>query len=360
MKKCNIFLCCLLVTLTLFGQTPPRWINDAWRESSYPKNVYYAAFLSEDATSRETPAQAQARMEIAVKRKVSENIRVQVRSQQIMKEEDYGTVESSSAYNREEIQTSSDAEIIGLKVESYYDGAKKQIYAFAYVNKAELADYYHKQINLDLSKVDMALGISEQLIASGKKISASKKCSEVKEVFNDVLYCQEILIAIGADKDVLQAGRSENLQRQVNQLLLNLEQSTFIYVDCQFEQKGGAHDVFVSDPGILCDMVKGAISENDCSVTDNKEEADYELTLIASTTQRSSGSGQFGIISYYANVRGNLYNRLTRKKTIDFSILNDPDAYATGATPEAAATKAFKLPKLKDKLLDKILAKIKY
>jgi hypothetical protein len=135
--------------------------------------------------------------------------------------------------------------------------------------------------------------------------------------------------------------------------------STFVYVDCQFEQKGGIHDVFAGDPGILCDIVKSAISENDCNVTDNRDEADYELTLIASTTQRSGGSGQFSLISYYANVRGNLYNRLTGKKTLDFAFLNDPEAYATGATPEAAATKAFKLPKLKEKLMDKILTKIK-
>jgi hypothetical protein len=135
--------------------------------------------------------------------------------------------------------------------------------------------------------------------------------------------------------------------------------NTFVYVDCQFEQKGGVHDVFAGDPGILCDIDKSAISENDCSVTDNRDEADYELTLIASTTQRSSGSGQVSLISYYANVRGNLYNRLTGKKTLDFAFLNDPEAYATGATPEVAATKAFKLPKLKEKLMDKILTKIK-
>jgi hypothetical protein len=84
-------------------------------------------------------------------------------------------------------------------------------------------------------------------------------------------------------------------------------------MDCRHEYKGYKNDAFSSDPDIFCDIIIQALSENDCSVTDNKEEADYELTLITSTTQRSDGKGQYGIISYYANVKGSLYNRMTRK-----------------------------------------------
>jgi hypothetical protein len=44
---------------------------------------------------------------------------------------------------------------------------------------------------------------------------------------------------------------------------------------------------------------------------------------------------------------------------VDFSILNDPEAYSAGRSAEDAATKAFKLPELKEKVLGKILPKIK-
>jgi hypothetical protein len=58
-------------------------------------------------------------------------------------------------------------------------------------------------------------------------------------------------------------------------------------------------------------------------------------------------------------VKGTLYNRMTKKKTVDFSIFNDPNAYAAGKSPEDAATKAFKLPALKQKILEKVLSKMK-
>ncbi|HPW65458.1 MAG TPA: hypothetical protein PLY32_00460 [Salinivirgaceae bacterium] len=63
-------------------------------------------------------------------------------------------------------------------------------------------------------------------------------------------------------------------------------------------------------------------------------------------------------MSYYANVKGTLYNKITNKKTVDFTFFNDPDAYAAGRTPADAATKAFRLPALKDKILEKIIPNI--
>jgi hypothetical protein len=132
-----------------------------------------------------------------------------------------------------------------------------------------------------------------------------------------------------------------------------------VYADCRYEFNGYKDDAFSSDPEIICDIIKQALNENECSVVNDEIEADYTLTLIAYTKQRSDGSGDNGIISYYANVKGTLYNHKTKKKIVDFSILNDPDIYAVGKSPEIAATRAFKLPILKQKILDKILPKIK-
>jgi hypothetical protein len=340
----------------------PDWTDSDVRGMLYPAETYYTGFAQLSVAASEGQEKALNRAKQTAIGELSERVRVMVNTQK-------NSIDASiSGSDMEEqtfseftskISTASQMEIVGSQLQTYYDASNRTAYALAYVSKADLIGYYQNQINMDLNSADMALDISAQFIASGKKISASKKCREVGSVFGDVLNCQKILIAVGADRDALQIERSKSLQQQISQLLLNLEQSTFVYVDCQFERKGGDHDVFAADPGILCDIVKSAVSENDCSVTDNRDEADYELTLIASTTQRSSGSGQFSLISYYANVRGSLYNRLTGKKTVDFTILNDPDAYATGATPEVAATKAFKSPKLKEKLMDKILTKIK-
>ena len=60
---------------------------------------------------------------------------------------------------------------------------------------------------------------------------------------------------------------------------------------------------------------------------------------------------------YYADVKGRLFNCMTQKKTVEFSILNE--FYDDGQTPERAATKAFRNTDLRKKVLSMILPKIK-
>jgi hypothetical protein len=58
-------------------------------------------------------------------------------------------------------------------------------------------------------------------------------------------------------------------------------------------------------------------------------------------------------------VKGSLYDRTAQKQLVEFNILNDPNVYAAGRSPEDAATKAFKLPALKEKVMNLILPKLK-
>jgi hypothetical protein len=45
------------------------------------------------------------------------------------------------------------------EVKSYYEPSTGTLYALAVVRRADLAAYYQKQIDLDLNKVETALGI---------------------------------------------------------------------------------------------------------------------------------------------------------------------------------------------------------
>jgi hypothetical protein len=193
-------------------------------------------------------------------------------------------------------------------------------------------------------------------------MSAHRKILEAKEVLDKLDFYRYLLIAAAAntDESALQTQRGNRVTQTVERLNIALEQSTFVYMNCRYEKQSPKDDAFSSDPGILCDIIAQALVENECVITENKEEADYELTLITSTTQRSDGkTGQFPILTYYANAKGTLYNRATNKSTANFTIFKDADCYYEGSNPEEAATNAFKLPELRDKVLEKILPKIK-
>jgi hypothetical protein len=366
MKK-SIGILFALLPLLAWGQTAPMWTHDAYRERNYPATEWYTGFVRDQLRATVYAGEALKALERDAQNQLAESIIVniegftQVENASTRVQNGNRSAEQITTDYRQAVRTATAAITVKSEVKSWHDPASGALYAFAAVRRADLAAYYPKQINNDLNRVDVALGTAGQLAAAGKKMSAFRQCGAAKETLNGVAHYQDLLTAVNAEagEDALQSDRFAGLQRRLNQKLITLEQSTFVYVDCQYEYKGYKNDAFSEDPGILCDIITQALSENDCSVTEDPTEADYELTLTSSTTQRSDGRGPYGIISYYANVKGALYNRLTGKKTVDFAILNDPDAYAAGRSAQDAATKAFKLPALKEKVLEKVLPKIK-
>jgi hypothetical protein len=366
MKKSVVLLFAVL-PLFVWGQTAPMWTQDAYRERSYPAAEWYTGFVRDQLRAVADAGEALKALERDAQNQLAESIIVsiegatQVENASTHVQNGNRSTEQITTGYRQAVHTATAATTVKSEVKSWRDPASGALYAFAAVRRADLAAYYPKQINNELNKVDVAVGTAEQLAAAGKKMSAFRQCSAAKETLDGVAHYQDLLTAVNAEagEDALQSERSADLQRRLNQKLITLEQSTFVYVDCQYEYKGYKDDAFSEDPGILCDIITQALSENDCSIVEDPAEADYELTLTSSTTQRSNGKGQYGVISYYANVKGALYNRLTGKKTVDFAILNDPDAYAAGRSAQDAATKAFKLPALKEKVLEKVLPKIK-
>ena len=363
MQKIVVIVFFTTVSLALFGQEKPLWLDENQRERQYPSNTYFTGFAYGEKSPNKEVQEIIQQLKTDAQADLSKKIRLQISSKS---QSTMATVNNNGRYQENESFfnqsiTQSNAEVVGIKTESYYNPVTKMVYAFAVVKRSDLIAFYQKQINLDLNKVETTLTIAEEYLNAGKKISAFDKCEEAKKMLDALNFYRNLLIAIdgNADDNNLQIERTNKLIRTIEQALITLEQSTFVYLNCQYELKGYKNDAFSSDPGIFCDIITQALSENQCSVTDNKEEADYELTLITSTTQRSDGKGDYGIISYYANVKGSLYSRMTQKKTVEFSIFNDPDAYSVGKSAEDAASKAFKLPELKKKVLDKILLKIK-
>ena len=366
--KCRLLLLWAFLPVMVWAQTtPPSWAQDLYRERNYPTSEWYTGFVRDRLKTGADAGNALKALEKDAQNQLAETIIVTIDGSTSVDNTSYQyqsggkNSEVITTHYQQAVKTATTATTVKTEVKSYHDQATGTLYAFAAVRRADLAAFYTKQIDVDLNKIETAIEVSEQLVAAGKKMSAHRKIEEAQKILAGVTFYRDLLIAVnaGATESDLQTKRFNNLQRTVAQLLIKLEQNTFVFVNCSYEYKGYKDDAFSSNPGIFCDIITQALSENSCVVADNKEEADYELTLITSTTQRSDGSGQYGIISYYANVKGSLYNRLTQKKTVDFSILNDPDAYAAGRSAEDAATKAFKLPELKKKVLDKILPKIK-
>ena len=366
-KSAVIFLICV-ICVQIHAQ-PPEWTQSAYRESNYPASEWYTGFAFNNLRAGENAATALGTLRQNALNALTERIVVTVRSttelSTVRQQRQTGstTVEEINRDYRQAVQTATTATTVNTDVRTYHNTATGEIFAFAAVRRSELAAFYRRQLNVDLNRAETAIGVSEHLVEAGRKMSASQKVKEAREAVISVYSYIDLLSAVSAENishSDLQIDRAGDLMQTVERLLIHLEQSTFVYITCSHELRGGRNDAFTSDPGVFCDIIAQALTQNDCSITDNLEEADFILALVTSTTMRSDGvTGQFPVLTYFANVRGTLFNRVTNRQTATFTILNDPKAYDEGRDPQEAAMRAFNLPALREKVLENILPRIK-
>lgn len=348
-----VFLPCMLV-----GQTKPLWIAADVRNVQFSSEIYYTGFaeivVSDGNFTKATELAKQTALS-----ELSERVIVSVNAETKSEIKSETTNENNSGQSERirskfvaTIFTNSKTEIAGSLLETYTDKVSKTVFAFVRVKKMDLFVYYKNLIDRNLNKIDSELSAMKDLISAGKKMSAKRRVENTQYTLKDISYFQDIVTAINVDENALQTRRTNALQQIVNQQLIALEQSTYVFINCLWEGNKS------ENPNLIYGIIAHALSGNDCSITNNSNEADYELTLIASTIQRSDASGRNGVISYYANLRGTLYNQRTQKNTLEFIIINDVDCYAVGRNAQDAITKAFLLPELKNKILEQIIAKL--
>jgi len=353
-------LCLLLIGTSITAWTqadPPIWVHDIYRRINHPQELWHTGFVQDRLKTNEDASSKLRTMERDAINQLAESIIITIESEtQTDNINQQQSGNDNSTNFRQKIKTATSATLINLDVNSYYDPSTGIVYAFAAIKRSDLSNYYQKQIIADLNRIETAIEIIRQHIIAERKSSARSKIKEAKDLLNDVrFYRTMISVNTELNESNLQPRREDELHRALEKILIDFNMDIIVFLDCQFEQKDSAHDAFENDHGILCDIIMQALNENECIITADIKEADFILTLITSTTQRSGGNDIFGILSYYANVKGSLYDCTENKYLVNFNILNDPNVYAAGRSPEDAATKAFKLPALKNMIMEKIL-----
>jgi hypothetical protein len=326
----------------------PVWLDSDVRSLEYPQETYYSGFAEIAVAQGEGQEKALNRAKQAATGELSERVRVTVNSNKT------SAAVSLSGSDIEEqirskfssiIQTTSQTEVTGSKVETWYDSRTRTAYAFAYVSRAELAKYYQNQVSLHLNKVEGALSTASELLEKGYKMKARKQCESVVEAFAKVAYAQDLLTAINEQVDdaALQQQRSEHLRNALIQTLTDLENSIYIYVECK-ETVNSEEVVYIAD------KLPGLLTENDCqcNFTDMEDQADYVIKVNAYLARCTDAVG--GTVFCYADAAVSLYNVRTQK-TLKPKI-DEAKGGWTGKNYAKAAEEAF------DELAKKIAGKL--
>jgi hypothetical protein len=303
-------LVCVALPLSSFGQDAPRWLYGHSREQAYPAGAWFTGFVEGNVRPNETVPAATARLKKEAQGLLAESIRVSVesntesrnRSTKINHSEQFAAVFESA------VNTAAQADLVGIKTESWHDPDENTLYAFAWANRAELAAYYQNQIALHLNKVESALNTAAELAEKGAKTKARRQCEEVVKHFATVAYAQDLLTAIypQVDDTALQQQRSESLRNTLVQTLTDLENSIYVYVECA-ETVNGQTVVHIADrlPGLLTEQGCG------CNFTGLQEEADYVVKVSARLARCTDAPDNVAFC--YATATASVYNAHTQK-----------------------------------------------
>lgn len=332
-----ILLC--FSSLSAGAQNAPTWVNPAVREMSYPPGAYFSEFTQGNLRQGESVSSLLERLKMDAKRGAAGNIRTMIESQvekidrQVTENQDFNFYSIYQDYTQQSVQ----ADIAGFSVESYYDEKKQWGYAIAYVRKSELADYYKAQITFQLKQVENGLTHAANAIDAGQKAKARLACEQALQPMAKAEFAQDLLTAIAPqDTANLQIARLARLKERLLQSLIDLEQSTYIYLQCSETNYG--ESVRILEPEL-----KRLLSANQCSFTDNSEEADYKITITA-TTRQHDGNVIFGngaLKFSLADVEVEVYSKYKQKVVYSDGISQKNNG--DGATYESAGRNALKL-----------------
>ncbi|MBO4403365.1 MAG: hypothetical protein J5792_06780 [Bacteroidales bacterium] len=332
-----LLVCCVLPFM--LGAQSPVWIYPEHRELSFPPETYFSEFTQGNLRNNEDVSTLLERLKTDAKRGLASNIRTHITSRiekeerQIANNQDYRFYSVYQDYTLQMVE----ADVVGVKVESHYNASKKWGYAFAYVKKNDLVVYYPAQIERLLKQVENALHAADIAIQAKNKAQARMACENALQPLAQVESAQGLLTAIDpGNTDGLQFERLAILKNELFQQLMDLEQSTYVYIQC-------SETNFGKPVRILEPELKRLLSNSQCSFTDDPAEADFKITVTA-TTRQHDGSAVFGdgtLKFSLADVEVEVYNN--RKKKVVYSEGLSQKNNRDGATYESAGRNALKL-----------------
>jgi len=193
------------------GQTND-WLDENTRNRNYPSEFFLKGFFS-DAKVPENEKILNRLRDLA-KAEIVESIQVSIQSKSELKEEEkLKQFQQSYLF---ESSTFSEADIYGLETQTYYDKKQKRAYAFAFVKKEKLINYYKTVISIGLANTESNFKTISAKLTDKNLDDALTKALELGDDLQGVYKAQSVLLAIGVTgSNIL---RKEEYQQDRNKL----------------------------------------------------------------------------------------------------------------------------------------------
>lgn len=294
--------------------TPPMWVDNAWRAASYPRETYIIGFVQGEVQANEASETTHQRLKRQAQAEAIANIQTSVehvssmmsRSDQQMGTMGYTEI-VTEVFQTSTTTRSSFKDIPNLAVESWQNTKTNEVFAFAWVKKSELSKHLQRQINRLLTRAEINVEETHELICKGEKVEARKTITQSVEYLQELAEYQHIIEIIDGNivpEDIL-LNESIVLKKQIIQLYRELENGIYIFVDSKCDILGKTYPNFIQ-------QVKEELSNLGCSFTSNLQQADW-IIHIDGTTRNMNQAQVAGFVAYF--VEANISLRITKANT---------------------------------------------
>ncbi|MBQ4507619.1 MAG: hypothetical protein II970_01810 [Paludibacteraceae bacterium] len=277
----------------------PDWVNPVLRTELYPAGTYYTGFSSLKPEKNEDKDKVYER--VRQNARIEAVASIQVTVEQSIDRFIQNTQSRSDVSTRDIMTTRSNTQtgikdIPGLKVELWENIKTGEVYAFAWVKKANLYKQLIRRTAVNLAKIENAIQNAEALAGRGEKGQAKSQLADMTTLFEDIENDQRVMLSIDAsttDED-LSLQETSLLKERFLSLSADLKNSIAVYIDCKAQ-------LFEREYTPLESMLKGNLQKSDLSFTDSADGADWVVKVQAEAREyRKSDFG--GVSSYFVYV----------------------------------------------------------
>ena len=259
------------------------WMDENFRASHFPADAYYSAYyykFNEKGDVNETIDSAikevQALLANSISSKVSSNSRSSVTSIN----SNAGYEEREEFYN--DMKVASDAHLINVHTEYYYETEADKVHAFAYVKRSELITFLDSHISSDLATLGEKINGINDLLECGYKKEANTRFEELMPLLNNLTYYLNNLMTVDASNSHI-SDYSKQIEEYVNVIKKfnsDMSHNMTIYFEAQLETPFKIRN-------FIPDRCKGALSSQGFSFVSSPVLADYIVNIVCITRTSS-------------------------------------------------------------------------
>ncbi|MEO9852264.1 MAG: hypothetical protein ABJE80_24710 [Reichenbachiella sp.] len=317
----------LVLTFLMIGQLhaqkdAPSWLDPYQRQDQYPADSYLTGLSSELVGKNQSLADIYGQLNQLSRNQIIESVRVDVKAETEM---NISIVNTESTQRLDQISVStSEAELVGLKFENYYNKKKKLAFSFSYVSIEELINYNLDIIRVSTSEIDENIVKSQEALTSGRKGRVIELLYESQVKLNQINEAAIVLLALSQENRIdfpkiremrssvadltdkalttgkLKIGELANhlsyqLQLQLGEEPINVCQATITFQDSGKESDFSI-ELRNKSLNTLGELGIAQLSESECQLTyEGAFDESNELATVTVNLVDATGTAKMGI-----------------------------------------------------------------